>query len=734
MDEKTLLKFKTQCPFPLLKYNVKFTYVKVEKPSGVAYIILELANKRSFEDEGIADLLLSFGIPKDLHHIFGSEIAALIDKDILQSNYSTESFSNPAYFSLIKMKDLRMTQKGKKLFEEGAIPTGEEGRKVAEIYYSPVNRNFLFSDLKYEPLTSSFLGESFLDKVEIDDSGLEDFLKANPTKLGMKEEERLLNFEIDGVEKLQIRESERMEIDISRAGVSFSFPTNNEKNFFDRYYSGALMSQAFEVKDSYKFKDFSNAPISLPDEGLENLLDADRFVLASDIQKAAGEACAIFLSQNRIPLKTYKDALKVSYDLSRQLIDKIDTRAEFVLFRGTSIQYYMPLKVWMNCDSFSDRFALPLLVQKQVDETKKKEIYEDIFAHYKTLSFDEDVGRVISFLNKAYPERNIIKEYADSRVTDCNEDEIDILLDMDRAFSSIAQWKPIFADKAHKIIDNSLTSVRLDNVIFKKGTLEPLRQKLGITNAEFARLFLNAIKSLGDEEVRYEALEDAGFSPDDILPLINIAKIYMGNVLGNEEIAGDNNLSSLYKVIESNMWNLNEMIGVKKYDDYSIKDDFNVDDFFNAYSTLSSMLKKVEKYRRYAPEEYGDMDKYFDIYNPIQEVLSIEKDSSSHPDRISKDYIDKLIARGKYKQVVCDLGVKLQYDLANILGVNETAEKMIDLAYKRGLINRNAQNELHNLRKRRNDFLHPSSRNTQYGLESLEKWRDLVFQLKEEQQ
>lgn len=49
----------------------------------------------------------------------------------------------------------------------------------------------------YMPLAACYLGEEFLDKVDIDISGLEDYINANTTKIGLKAEERMVLYETE---------------------------------------------------------------------------------------------------------------------------------------------------------------------------------------------------------------------------------------------------------------------------------------------------------------------------------------------------------------------------------------------------------------------------------------------------------------------------------------------------------------------------------------------------------
>ena len=138
MEEKIMKQIKTSCPFPFLIYKTSVKYNEVRKASGIAYILLDLIQKSASSTERISDVLLKFGIPSDLHYIYGKEIAGLIDTEILQSAYQSTHFLNPRYFREIAIKDVWLTDKGKKMFLEGAIPTGAERTKVKDIY--PCNK------------------------------------------------------------------------------------------------------------------------------------------------------------------------------------------------------------------------------------------------------------------------------------------------------------------------------------------------------------------------------------------------------------------------------------------------------------------------------------------------------------------------------------------------------------------------------------------------------------------
>ena len=258
MKEKVIKQIKTQCPFPLLIYKTHIKYNEVRKASGISYILLELISKQQ-SDIRFKEALLKFGIPVELHALFGKEIAGLIGTEILQSKYQASTFENPKYFGEINLTDVKITTKGQKLFREGAIPTGLEKERAKDIFFSPVTHKFDVQYTQtYSPLANCFLGEEFLDRVDIDISGLEDYLNANPKKVGLKAEERLISFYTDEPQKMNVRVEDNITLNIS-SYIELTFATSAERAFFDKYYSSDILRQGMLMKDKFKFPNLNGA-------------------------------------------------------------------------------------------------------------------------------------------------------------------------------------------------------------------------------------------------------------------------------------------------------------------------------------------------------------------------------------------------------------------------------------------------------------------------------------------
>lgn len=741
MEEKALLKFKTAIPFPLLVYKTNVRYNEVRKASGVAFILLDVIEKTANSEDRICDVLLKFGIPRDLHYIFGKEISGLIGTEILFSDYPTEHFMNPKYFAEIKVNEVSLTAKGKKMFREGAIPTGEEKVKIKDIFYSPVTRKFDVSfTLPYTSLDSSVLYEdieSFLDKT-IDISGLKDYVEANTTKVGLKAEERVVDVEIPekGDEK-QVRKEDGAQVTINKNGVEFSFETSDEAAYFNKWYSSPLMTKCLLAKEKYKFVDMLKNAVVVPTIELSELRDIVGAYIPNDVSKQAKRPCKIFIDNGSLATDRTDDVLKTDKTFSRTLLDKVDKNAAFALLDLSALRYYSALNVKMPCKQLGDTFEMQLLTENVADEALYRKTVKAIFEKYIQMPFDEDVAKVVMFTVNALKEASYFavateKQFESAKNTD---EKINLLLKLNDVFAKSTEWQPYFNSVATSLLSDSVSEIKIDNVIYKSTILNPLRKVLGLSDFDYVQKFAITLIASEDDEIVYEALVGAGFTIECVLSVVNVVENFAEKAVSGEENYSDTDLGNVFHNIGYNLRKLNEMLGIESLAEYAIKDDFNEEEFFNTYATLKAAIKSVEKYAKYAPKPFDSLKRYMAIYEPIHETLSIERATASHPEKITKKYIDDNINRGKYKEAVCDLFVKLQYDLREILNADSmtSAHDLLVEARNKGIIDGKQESVLHKLRMCRNGFQHPERSQVQVNKEMVQNWLDTVFAVKGEQ-
>lgn len=728
MELKPIKKIKTSCPFPMLEYKVDVLYNEVRKASGIAYIILELIQKSAMGSEKIAEVLKRFGIPSDLHYMFAKELSSLVANGILDTRINSSYIDNIKYFEQMTLDLFELTAKGRKMFAEGAIPTGQEKAKTTPVFYSPVTRKFeLVCTQSYAPLETSFLGEDFLDKVKYDVSGMEEYLKFVQTKVGLKAEEMIIKITYQEPKKLAAKAEENLTITIDADGMDFSFATSDEKAFFESYYSSALMSAGMLMKDKYKFD------ISVPTVDFDSL-KIDNLYIPSDAGKQAARPCKLFICRGVHGYSRTDNVLR--YENGGTYLDILDEKAEFALLDNAGCKYYLPLNVRIPCKTFGDVFEIQLLVETVASEDQFKSVLQAIYLDCFDRGCSAESIQTLAYVATVLGDAELLNKYTLKKLSElgADEDRIDLLLRLNTTFSKCEGWNAYFAEIAKDIFNRYVQTVELESIIFKNTVLTPLKKAMDMPEAEYISALAEPLKAKESAELVYQALDSASFAESEILAVVNVIDIYATRVLERTPIDGATELASKFALFSGNLWKLCDMLGVENPSDYTLKDDYNIDEFFNTFATYSKAQKEIEKYKAYAKDSYEQLKRFDSIFNPVQEVLSIERTASEHPEKITRKFIDDQISRGRYSVAISNLLIKAQYDLRVLLSADLAvqANELIDEAENQGIIKRDEANRLHRLRMCRNGLQHPEKRQIPFDKATLEEWRDTVFSLKGE--
>ncbi len=727
MELKPIKKIKTSCPFPMLEYKVDVLYNEVRKASGIAYIILELIQKSAMGSEKIAEVLKRFGIPSDLHYMFAKELSSLVANGILDTRINSSYIDNIKYFEQMTLDLFELTAKGRKMFAEGAIPTGQEKAKTTPVFYSPVTRKFeLVCTQSHAPLETSFLGEDFLDKVKYDVSGMEEYLKFVQTKVGLKAEEMIIKITYQEPKKLAAKAEENLTITIDADGMDFGFATSDEKAFFESYYSSALMSAGMLMKDKYKFD------ISVPTVDFESL-KVDNLYIPSDAGKQATRPCKLFVGRGVHGYSRTDNVLKYE---NGGYLDILDEKAEFALLDNAGCKYYLPLNIRIPCKTFGDVFEMQLLVETVASEEQFRRVLQAIYLDCFERGCSSESSQTLAYVAMVLGDAELLNKYTLKKLSElgADEDRIDLLLRLNTTFSKCEGWNAYFAEIAKEIFERYIQTIELESIIFKNTVLTPLRKAMDMPEAEYISALAEPLKAKESAELVYQALDSASFAESEILAVVNVIDIYATRVLERTPIDGATELASKFALFSGNLWKLCDMLGVENPSDYTLKDDYNIDEFFNTFATYSKAQKEIEKYKAYAKDSYEQLKRFDSIFNPVQEVLSIERTASEHPEKITRKFIDEQISRGRYSVAISNLLIKAQYDLRILLSADLAlqANELIDEAENQGIIKRDEANRLHKLRMCRNGLQHPEKRQIPFDKATLEEWRDTVFSLKGE--
>ena len=399
--------------------------------------------------------------------MFAKELSSLVANGILDPRINSSYIDNIKYFEQMTLDLFELTAKGRKMFAEGAIPTGQEKAKTTPVFYSPVTRKFeLVCTQSYAPLETSFLGEDFLDKVKYDVSGMEEYLKFVQTKVGLKAEEMIIKISYQEPKKLAAKAEENLTITIDSDGMDFSFATSDEKAFFESYYSSALMSSGMLMKDKYKFD------ISVPTVDYGSL-KVDNLYIPSDAGKQAARPCKLFIGRGVHGYSRTDNVLQ--YENGSAYLDILDDKAEFALLDNAGCKYYLPLNVRIPCKTFGDVFAMQLLVETVASEDQFKRVLQTVYLDCYERSYSSESGQTLAYIATVLQDAELLNKYTLQKLSehDTDEDRIDLLLRLNTAFSKCEGWNTYFAEIAKDIFNRYVLTIELENIIFKSTVLTP---------------------------------------------------------------------------------------------------------------------------------------------------------------------------------------------------------------------------------------------------------------------
>ncbi len=711
--------------FPMLSYQVRVRFKEVRKASGIAYILLELMQQSVMRHEKITDVLKRFGIPEELHGLFGDELVRLTENGIVNADVTITMLQQPKYFREMTMDLFSLTEKGKMMFSEGAIPTGLEKEKLTNVFYHPESRSYeTYTTRSYAKLETSFLGGYFLKRVQYDVSGMEDYLKSVKSSIHLKQEEMSIGIKYEEPEELAAKVEDNLTIEITSEDASFIFGTSDEQAFFNRYYSGSLMTACMLAKDKYKFKQ----PVPTADIASCRI---DNLYTPEDTLKQVSRPCKMFLNRGRMGFVRADNVL--TFDGAGTFLDLLDDNAEFALFDLSGCRYYSPLNLRMPC-GFGDTCEMQLLVETKAEHDEYIRVLHSLLDWVYDVDYTPEIGRMVLYIAQEEKSPEYLVGYASHQIGKKQrpEDRITLLLEVNRVFSGEPAWKVEFDQLADEQFSAYLQSMKLENILFGYTALKPLAGAMGMPEVAFAARLADAFAETEDPELVYQALSGVGFTESSILPAVNVVVPLADKVLERTRIEGGSKMADRFIRLSSNLWKLCDMLGVDDPAAYTLREDYNADDFFNAYATFISAKKETEPYRTYAKEQYAELDRYAAVFEPVHEVLAAERTAAAKPDTVTVKFIDEQIARGRYSTAVSSMLIKAQYELWNRLPELHKldAKEVIDGAKRNGCISAQQADMLHRLRMCRNGFQHPETQQIPCDKATLESWRDLVFSLK----
>ena len=727
MENKYFINFETAWSFPIIQYVANTSYVEVRKASGIAYILIELIRESEYIEEKLVVTLKNLGVPYDIHYIFGGELANMIDLRIVTMKANRE-FS----LSLLDMyyiSDFEVTELGKRLFAEGTIPTGKNSIKKLNVYYDLATKDILVKpDYRLFRYDNSSIDESCIGKAQLNNDDVELFISENMNRYGFRKGEAIAGYEHEAPEALAYKLEDAVVVQIDNEKMYLSAHDKARNSYIKENYSVDVISNIIGAKKKYHFPD--GVLSKIPRYDYSEVCNVEQITMPSQLLNMLAVKNQLSLSTG-IVMKNSECVLDKNEVL--EIFEQSGIEGYACYFENGKLFKIIPGNFGVELEGFRSKCQINLIITQYMSDEHATQVLRGVFL--KCIETEEPIKRCNVI--KKLTEISCCKDYAEQftfslvKKQKNTEDQIDIFLKLNNQFGKEKWWSDIAISQAQDLLNDLCAQVTIDNFGEKNSLGESLNKILKKNDLEYLSLIArNLILTEGDE-IAYEAMESLNDNTESVLGVINIFKTYCLSVLNGETISSQSKLGRQCALLGQALSELKELTGISEVTEDAAELDIDAGRFIQVLATYDDTLKKLEKYKLYAVEQFNALLAFHERYADIREIVGIEMEALKNPSHIDKNYINQMLKKSRYKDAICDLHIRLQYELNRLFGTHnaQTYDLLSDDGITRYL-NEVELRDMHDLRKCRNEFQHPTvKRSNNYSERIIKGWCEIVEKL-----
>jgi hypothetical protein len=701
---------KTTFNFPIVEIFCEVKYSQVEKPTGIAYILLMIIYSSKNRNDNFSSLLVSFGVPIDLHDIFAHELDRLISLKIIEFKpYSSYEFDY-GKFNIYNVGNFLFTEFGKKIFNDKVIPLDKEIQTRINVFWNIARNELLLSQNELLAVDKSLIPLSIYDNNKYKDNDkLEDFLVQHRGKgIIIKSEEiitEVLPYHFENFGKYY-----HMDIDIENNNISFVFQDMSIESFFNKEYSSELIESTLKSKSIFKFKGIVHKKNIETPNSFELLIPEDmnkelKFQAYLDIYRSDYiPAWSSFLIQ------------------SSSILDFIDEDAEFVkIVNSETGYYYIPAEISLENNNFGS-LLLPVLLKGKLSKTQIIDIVRNSLKVYAEYS-KENIKAISSICQKF----ELNEELHDIILDYANKDNESNLLLL-KEIKGLNVLSEVHLEYLRKLVKTNfellINDIDEKNLVEKLEIVNWVPNFIKISEISFLEMIINAIKEKEFNIINvFEILEKASYDVKNILVFINPIPFYLKQGKANGPFG-----IMLLNFIDIHD-EIKKIIGIKGIHD-KLKDDFNREIFLTTYREFNKLYFQINEYEKYFNGYFEDIKSLFERTNDLNKTINDEKNAELNPASITTKFVSSKILNGDYRSAIINLSIKLESILKINYKLTGKLSEMIEEVFKNKIIDNQIYKELSNFRNIRNSFgAHYESKNTVVKADDLEKWNEIIFDL-----
>jgi len=332
-------RYSSKIKLPILRYDVEISYSEVEKPSGIAYILLMMVQSAGKNNFSWQDMLDQFGLPTAMFGVFRDELESMKQKGMVDYSY-VMTLRTP-------VNTVTMTETGKKAFDQGII-TSQNKSKLDAVLYFPGEGTRKFQI--FTPKKSNFMQEGADERyrqIPFDTKMMDQFIEQEKNLFHIRSSETIFSVN-------HIRQSYWSYL--SSVGLSF----NETLGAFSIIGSKAIDERFVKryVTINELFDNLEADPFAIPDElsrvPHHETNDWDNFVyeLPSDMS----------LKNEKYVISTLGSEIPGAY-----VVDKLEDGSDFVIITSKSIGFaYRIIQTPISISGMEGSVVRPVLAKRMI--------------------------------------------------------------------------------------------------------------------------------------------------------------------------------------------------------------------------------------------------------------------------------------------------------------------------------------------------------------------------------
>jgi hypothetical protein len=711
-------RFETSFAFPLVKINTLITYTKVKKPTGISYFLLVLLNEVSDKKIKISDLLVQFGVPKDLHELFSDELQKLIKLGILKTAYTY----NSAYFEEYSFDLFSFTPKGRKVFQEELIPTDINIEKKETVYFTPMYKQLsLLIDRKYGFIEGSILSNSFFDQFSVPESyAIEEFLNTKKSNgIDIKKEEIILSTQILSTENQYITYPISICIE-TEGSINFEFEDLRLKSFFEMFYNNKMITEGILAKNKFKFpfetRHYTSMSSELPIDGIH---------IPEDIKIKTAQKSVIDVLNGTINTTNYTMCFT-----SSKLLNELSPNSIFLkIYASETASVFIPANVIANNPIFGE-IRITLLLERKIQKPLIDHVIRSLIDNFSFIEFNDNAEYSFKKLISLCKFGNCLEVVNDKIHSWLGRDLESNIVQLGK-IRELSSGEPIIIEYIKKIgfecmktylmtsdINNLASRLVISNWVIKVNKL---------SNIVLLDIIMNSPTIRSNNQVDlFDTLESLDFGYQDLF-------VYFKEILPSllSKYQSKSKLAALLMSTNDLIAALNEHTGASIEHPYSSKEVVNRDGFIVLYQKYHKQVKDLDFLSSIDEILYDSLIKLDSCYTQLHNLFVEEKNAFGNPKAITEKLVENKINSGDFLSAITNLYVKLTYLCKSKFLLKGDLIDMIKTLEKDQHITINQAQILHQFRQLRNNLEHANATSNTISKDQIIQVKMIVYKLEE---